>query len=196
VLAGEGRRLRGLCYLDAGSRSFYTRSKPILAPSDLRGMKIRVMNSRTTMRMVHEMGAAPTPISFGEVYTALQQGTVDGAENNAPTFVTSRHCEVCKHFSLDEHARIPDLLLIGVDVWRALSPDTRRWLQAAATETSGFHREAWMKKTAECLAECEAQGVTIHRPDKAPFLASVEAMLKDYAGPPLGRWIARVREAR
>ena len=84
--AGEDRFLRGLCYYDAGSRNFYTKSTPIRTPEDLKGMKIRVMNSATAIEMVKAMGGAPTPISWGELYSALAQGTVDGAETTLPVF--------------------------------------------------------------------------------------------------------------
>jgi tripartite ATP-independent transporter DctP family solute receptor len=107
LLAAEAMGLRGLCYYDAGERNFYTIKTPILRPDDLRGLKIRVQPSRTAMDMVQALGGAPTPISFGELYTALQTGTVDGAENNLPSFHSSRHFEVCKHFSLDRTRGFP-----------------------------------------------------------------------------------------
>lgn len=86
LVAGEAVRLRGLAYYDSGSRSFYTRDKPIRTPKDLEGLKIRVQKSQTSVRMVEALGGSATPISFGELYTALQQGVVDGAENNPPSF--------------------------------------------------------------------------------------------------------------
>ncbi|MEM9390016.1 MAG: TRAP transporter substrate-binding protein, partial [Bacteroidota bacterium] len=88
---GEKYRLKGLCFYDAGSRSFYTKEKPINSPADLRGLKIRVQKSKTAVNMVEQLGGSPTPISWGELYTALQQGVVDGAENNPPSFYFSRH---------------------------------------------------------------------------------------------------------
>jgi tripartite ATP-independent transporter DctP family solute receptor len=107
---GNSKSLLGLCYYDSGSRNFYTKDRPIRTPDDLNGLKIRVMNSRTAMDMVSVLGASPTPIAWGELYTALAQGTVDGAENNPPSFTTNKHYEVCKHFSKDAHTRIPDML--------------------------------------------------------------------------------------
>ena len=100
---GEDKYLRGLCYYDSGSRNFYTKDKPIKTPDDLKGLKIRVMNSKTAIDMVKAMGGAPTPIAWGELYYALAQGTVDGAENNPPSFTSNKHYEICKHFSLDGH---------------------------------------------------------------------------------------------
>ncbi|MGA1196453.1 MAG: TRAP transporter substrate-binding protein, partial [Candidatus Latescibacterota bacterium] len=120
ALAGEAVGLRGLCYYDAGSRSFYTTNTPVLSPDDLTGLKIRVMKSKTMMDMVDALGGSPTPIPWGELYTALQQKMVDGAENNLPSFYTNRHFEVARHFSIDEHSRVPDILLMSSEVWKRL----------------------------------------------------------------------------
>jgi tripartite ATP-independent transporter DctP family solute receptor len=111
LAAGQSVGLHGLCYYDAGSRSFYTIDRPILVPDDLRGLKIRVQQSKTAMDMVEALGGSPTPIPWGELYTALQQRMVDGAENNPPSFHSNRHFEVCKHLSLDEHTIVPDILV-------------------------------------------------------------------------------------
>lgn len=92
LASGKGKGLRGLCFYDAGSRSFYAK-KEIRSPEDLKGLKIRVMNSVMSMKMVGAMGGSPTPIPWGELYTALEQGVVDAAENNPPSFRTSRHYE-------------------------------------------------------------------------------------------------------
>src|SRR5690606_1836125 len=122
-LLNEGEKfwLKGLCYYDAGSRSFYTKAKSIETPNDLSGYKIRVMESATAMDMIRSLGGAPTPISWGELYTALQQGVVDGAENNPPSFFLSRHYEVCKYYSLDEHTTLPDVLVVGTQFWNSLN---------------------------------------------------------------------------
>ncbi|MCH9023577.1 MAG: TRAP transporter substrate-binding protein [Planctomycetes bacterium] len=118
--AGKEKNLIGLCYYDSGSRSFYTKDRPIMVPDDLKNpkpLKIRVQESKTSMAMVKALGAAPTPIAWGELYIALQTGIVDGAENNPPSFYTSRHYEVCNHYSLDEHSRVPDVVLISTKTW-------------------------------------------------------------------------------
>ena len=129
--AGSEYLLRGLCYYDAGSRSFYTKNKPIHTPDDLQGLKIRVMNHQMSVDMVNEMGGSATPMAYGELYTALQQGVVDGAENNPPSFVTSGHYEVCKFYTLDEHSSIPDVLVIGTKYWKTLSEDEQGWMKEA-----------------------------------------------------------------
>jgi len=109
LLAGQDYYLRGMCYYDAGSRSFYIKDRPVNSPEDLKGMKIRVMKSKTAVDMIQALGGSATPISWGELYTALQQGVVDAAENNPPSFYLSRHYEVCKYYCLDEHTSIPDI---------------------------------------------------------------------------------------
>ncbi len=143
---GESKFLRGLCYYDSGSRNFYTKETPIRTPADLKGLKIRVQNSKTAIDMVKAMGASPTPIAWGELYSALAQGTVDGAENNLPSFTSNKHYEVCKHFSLDAHTRVPDLLLMSSKVWNKLDPQMQAWVQQAADESSTFQRKLWKKK--------------------------------------------------
>lgn len=173
---GVDKSLRGLCYYDSGSRNFYTKDQPIRTPDDLKGLKIRVMNSRTAMDMVSALGAAPTPIAWGELYSALAQGTVDGAENNPPSFTSNKHYEICKHFSKDAHTRIPDLLLIGTKTWKTLGPDVKVWLQQAANESSDYQRKLWEKKTAESLKQAEAEGVTIYEVDQSLFAEKVQPM--------------------
>ncbi len=192
--AGQETGLRGLCYYDAGSRSFYTIARPVLEPDDLDGLKIRVQPSRTAIETVEALGGSPTPIPFGELYTALAQRLVDGAENNPPSFLTSRHSEVCKHLSLDEHSAVPDVLLISTKAWDALPPNAQRWLQEAADESVAFQRELWSRATAEALAEVEDQGVTIHHPDRSRFAAQVEPMYRKYQGTAVGDLIEAIQQ--
>ena len=175
---GDESGMRGLCYYDSGSRNFYTVSKPILTPDDLKGRKIRVMESRTAMDMIQVMGGSPTPISWGELYTSLQQGVVDGAENNPPSFSTSRHYEVCKFFSMDEHTRIPDILLINATVWNSLPIEVQVWLQQAADESSVYQRELWRIETENSLRLVQEKGVEIFYPDKAPFVEKVRPLIE------------------
>lgn len=181
---GEPKRLLGLAFYDAGSRSFYTRSRPVHTPADLAGLKIRVQESATAMRMVSALGGSPTPVSWGELYTALQQGVVDGAENNAPSFYTSRHYEVARYFTLDEHTSVPDVLVVSTVVWRELTPREQGWLRQAAEESAELQKELWQAATLEALEAVEAAGVTIIRPDKAEFEARVQQMVESYRGTP------------
>ena len=168
--------IRGLCFYDAGSRSFYTINKPINHPDDLNGMKIRVMKSIVSFNLVRAMGGSPTPIDWGELYTALQSGVVDGAENNPPSFFTSRHYEVCKFYSLNEHSMIPDVLIISLKVWNGLTAQEKDWLQQATDESVLVQRELWEKSEKESLRIVEEAGVKINYPDKAPFAAKAESI--------------------
>jgi len=176
----EKKMIRGLCFYDAGSRSFYTISKPILKPDDLKGLKIRVMKSQTAMDMVKALGGSPTPISYGELYTALQSGVVDGAENNPPSLFTSHHFEVCKHYSLDEHTSVPDVMIISMHVWKHLSDQEKDWLQQAADESVPVQRELWAKSVKYSMEEMQKAGVKVYYPDKKLFAAKVEPIYKMY----------------
>lgn len=196
LVAGTQVGLRGLCYYDAGARNFYTTNRPILKPADLKGLKIRVQQSKTAMDMVEALGGSPTPIAFGELYTALQQSMVDGAENNPPSFYTNRHYEVCKHLSMDEHARVPDMLLMSEQVWQGLTPQVQQWVARAANESALYQRQLWQEESAAVLRAVAEQGVQIHYPDKAAFAATVADMQNSYAGTPIGQLLETIAKLR
>ncbi|WP_397546327.1 TRAP transporter substrate-binding protein [Rhodothermus marinus] len=194
LLAGERVLLRGLCYYDAGSRSFYTVTRPIYTPDDLRGLKIRTLESPTQIQMVNLMGASATPIPWGEVFTALQQGIVDGAENNPPSFYLSHHYEVARFYTLDEHTSIPDVLLISLHVWNRLTPQQRQWVQEAAMESAQYQKQLWKESTEEALRAVQEAGVEIIYPDKQPFVEKVQPIYEQYRDrPELNRLIARIK---
>ncbi len=180
LLETEKYRIRGLVYLDAGSRSFYTKNKPILSPADLTGLKIRVQESTTSIKMLQALGGSATPIAWGELYTSLQQGVVDGAENNPPTFHISRHYEVCQFYSLDEHTSVPDVLIISTVVWNGLSDEQQQLLLHAAKDAAEYQKEIWHIATDEALAQVEKAGVKIYRPDKSLFEKKVAPMIEAY----------------
>jgi tripartite ATP-independent transporter DctP family solute receptor len=172
--------IRGLCFYDAGARSFYTIDKPIYTPDDLKGLKIRVMKSITAMENVKAQGGSPTPISWGELYTALQSGVVDGAENNPPSFYTSHHYEVCKYYSLNEHTMVPDVLIMNLKIWQELTDQEKEWFQEAVDRSVEVQRELWAASEKESLEAVEAAGVTIIRPDKAPFAERAKYIPEEY----------------
>lgn len=190
-------RLYGLGYYDAGSRSFYSSNTRIDSPADLRGKKFRVLNSQTAVRMVEALGGAATPIDWGELYTAIQQGVVDGAENNPPSFYLSRHYELSKYFSLDEHTAVPDVLIMSLHVWQDLTPEQQQWVQQAANDSIVYQRAAWQQASEHALNAVKAAGVTVIYPDKAPFRQAVapfyQQMLQTRIGPLLEQ-IAAMRE--
>jgi tripartite ATP-independent transporter DctP family solute receptor len=194
--AGEEKGLKGLCYYDAGSRSFYTKEKPILTPADLEGMKIRVQESKTSMQMIRELGASPTPIAWGELYTSLQQGVVDGAENNPPSFYRSSHYEVCKHYSLDEHTMVPDIVLMSLKSWNKLPADVQKLVQEAADESVEFQRKLWKEDTEKALETVQAQGVKIYHPEKAAFKQKVKQMHDSYKGTEVGELMQEIEKVQ
>jgi len=193
---GENKYLRGLCYFDSGSRNFYTKDKPIRTPDDLKGMNIRVMNSPTAIDMIKALGGSPTPISFGELYSALATGIVDGAENNPPSFYSNKHYEVCKHFSKDGHTRVPDMLLISSKVWNQLSPEAQGWVQQAAQEASDFQRKLWEADTERSLKAAEAEGITIYEVDTALFAEKVKPMLDAIDNPEVRKLLDQISEVQ
>ena len=193
---GTSFRLRGLCFYDSGSRSFYTKTSPVVKPEDLKGLKIRVMSSATSMDMVKALGGAATPISWGELYTALQGGVVDGAENNPPSFYLSRHYEVCRYYSINEHSTIPDLVLISTHAWNRLSGHERTWLREAADESVVYQRDLWLKSEQEALKSLKEAGVEIVYPDKEPFVRLLEPLRESYkTNPEIKKWIEEIEKA-
>ena len=172
--------LKGLAYYDAGARSFYTKEKKINNPEDLDGLKIRVMESKTAFDMVKALGGSPTPISFGELYTSLQQGVVDGAENNPPSFYLSRHYEVCKYYTLDEHTILPDVLLMSTHIWDSFSDKEREWLSQAVKESITEQRKLWTKSEKQSLDAVKEAGVEIIIPDKTLFSEKSKKILESY----------------
>jgi len=181
-LLNDGKKywLKGLGFYDAGSRSFYTKEKAIESPGDLKGQKIRVMPSVTAMEMVRGFGGSPTPISWGELYTSLQQGVVDGAENNPPSFYLSKHYEICKYYSLNEHTFSPDIILVATHFWDKLSEQEQNWLQQAVDASVVYQRELWAKAEAEALDAVQKAGVEISRPDKSLFSKETERVYEKY----------------
>lgn len=180
LLAGEPYWLRGLTYYDAGKRSFYTMDRPINTPEDVQGLNIRVMQSQMAVNMMRELGGSPTPISFGELYTALQQGVVDGAENNPPSFLTSRHYEVAQYYSLDEHTMLPDVVIIGTEVWNTLDTQEQQWLQEAADSSAIFQKELWIEAEKEAFETVQEAGVEIIYPDKEPFIEATRGIYEQF----------------
>ncbi len=172
--------LRGLCYYDAGSRSFYTSEKAIRTPEDLEGLKIRVMNNQMAINMVNSMGGSATPLAYGELYTAIQQGVVDGAENNPPSFVSSNHYEISKYYTLDQHSSVPDVLLIGTKYWDQLSDQEKTWVQEAADESAQAQKVFWNESVEECMAIAKKSGVEIIIPEKSLFAEKSKSVLENF----------------
>lgn len=184
-------RLQGLCYYDAGSRSFYMTDAPLRSPDDLAGKKVRVLPSRTSIQMVEALGGAATPISWGEIYTSLQQGIVDGAENNPPSYYLSKHFEAAPYYSLDEHTAVPDLLVMSKRVYDSLSERQNEWLQQAVKESVVKQRELWSAASINALEEVQKGGSEVTYPDKQPFRDAVSDMKMRFKAGELGALIER-----
>tara|TARA_A100000164_G_scaffold333100_1_gene323440 strand:- start:100 stop:939 length:840 start_codon:yes stop_codon:yes gene_type:complete len=198
LLAGtEKYWLKGLAYYDAGARSFYTRKKKINRPNDLNGLKIRVMESKTAFDMVKSLGGSPTPISYGELYTSLQQGVVDGAENNPPSFYLSKHYEVCKYYTLDEHTLLPDVLLISTHTWNKLTNQEKDWITLAVELSVIEQRKLWSKSEKESLDAVQRAGVEIIIPDKKLFSEKSKNVLESYkSNEEIYSFIDRIRKTK
>jgi tripartite ATP-independent transporter DctP family solute receptor len=191
---GEEYWLKGVGFYDSGSRSFYTKERPVEQPEDLEGLKIRVQESVSAFDMVKQLGASPTPISWGELYTALQQGVVDGAENNPPSFYLSRHYEVCKYYSIDEHTMIPDVLLVSTHLWDRLSSEEQGWLQKAIDQSIPYQRDLWIQSENESLQAVIEAGVEVSYPKKNRFQKATQKMYQDFKkDPQMAELIERIR---
>lgn len=182
---GKEYWLRGLTFYDAGTRSFYLKEKKIMTPQDLQGLKIRVMNDPTSIDMVNALGGSATPMAFGELYTGLQQGVVDGAENNPPSFITSRHFEVCDYYVLDHHSAVPDLLVIGTKTWDSFSDQQKEWVQAAADSSFQNQKRYWAESVDECLQQMQEAGVEVVEPEFQLFFDATESVRQEAANDPV-----------
>ncbi len=192
--SGADKKLKGLIYYDAGERSFYTRKKPILHPDDLKGLKIRTQQSPMAMEMIRALGGSATPISWGELYTSLQSGVVDGAENNVPSLYTSNHYEVCKHYSLDQHTAVPDVVIINNDVYNNLSEAHKKVLEEAARASVPEQRRLWDEFVQESLDKMKAEGLQVYHPDKQPFIERTRKMYDEYEGTVIGKLAKEIQE--
>lgn len=176
-------RLKGLAYYDAGARSFYLSkriNREIRSPKDLEGLTIRTQQSKTAIRLMEVLGAKPIPIPFGELYTALDTGAVDGAENNPPSLFTTRQYEVSSSYSLNEHTLVPDVLIMSRDVWERLTPQEQIWVKESAIASSRYQRELWQQKELENIAEMEKIGLKIIRDvNKQAFREKAQTIYND-----------------
>jgi tripartite ATP-independent transporter DctP family solute receptor len=195
LLAHEAGSVLSLTFYDAGARSFYSQL-PIRQPEDLRGLKIRVQPSASTVRMIQLLDAEPRPLPWGLVYSALQVGLVDGAENNITALVYGRHAEVVKYFSFTEHTMVPDVLLMNRQAWERLSKSQQDTLRSAAAESSLLQSILWEQAESRSRFEAERMGITFVHPNKAAFVAKLAALkqeLAERAG--LAGLIAKIEQA-
>lgn len=172
-------------WFDSGARSMFTRDRAIRTPADMRGLKIRVQTSDLWIDLIRALGANPVPIPFGELYTALQTGVVDGAENNWPSFESQRFYEQARHYSTTEHSNVPEIVVVNKQRWDRLSAADREIVRAAAREASAFQRRLWAEREKQSRERVIAAGVTVTDiQDRTPFSRLMEPIYAKYAGTP------------
>jgi tripartite ATP-independent transporter DctP family solute receptor len=177
--------LVALAFYDPGARSFYNRVKPIKSIDDLKGMKFRVIQSDVFVDMVAALGANATPMPYGEVYSAMETGVIDGAENNFPSYESSGHYEVAKFYTLDEHMMVPEVLVMSKASWDKLPPEDQEIVRQAAKDSVAFNREKWAEREKSSEEQVRAAGVEIIDDiDKAPFVAAMAPVYEKYASTP------------
>ncbi len=185
LAAFEPHGFIGLAYYDGGSRSFYNTQKPIDSIDDLAGMKVRVMQSDVFVDMMSALGANATPMPFGEVYSALQTGVIDAAENNWPSFESSGHYEVAGYYTLNEHLIVPEALVMSKVSWDKLTPEDQALIRQAAKDSVPVNRELWAAREKVSEEKIRAAGVQIIDDiDKTPFIEAMVPVYEKHANTP------------
>lgn len=176
----------GLAWVDAGARNFYTTKAPIKTLEDLKGVKIRVQESAMMMDMIRALGASPTPMPYGEVYSGLQTGIIDGAENNWPSYESTSHYEVSKYYTIDEHNRVPEMMICSKQTWDKLSADDQKIVKDCAIEAAKYEREEWAKREKSAEDKVKAGGAvitTLSDAEKKKFEDAMQPIYDKYAAP-------------
>jgi tripartite ATP-independent transporter DctP family solute receptor len=182
--AFEPHGLVGLAYYDSGARSFYTTKKPITKLADLKGMKIRVQQSDLWIAMMQAFGANPTPMPMGEVYSSLETGVVDGAENNWPSYESARHYEVAKNYTLTQHSLNPEILVMSKISWDKLTPEDQKAVREAAKESVKKMRELWAAREKSSEEKVRASGAKIIEVNKDEFAAAMKPVYDKFVTDP------------
>ncbi|MFJ5715826.1 TRAP transporter substrate-binding protein [Neobacillus sp. NPDC093127] len=176
----ESAKMKGLAYYDSGSRNFYSK-KPLKSVDDLKGLKVRVQQNKINIDLMEALGANPSPMPYGEVFSSLQTGVIDGAENNYPSYDSSNHYQVAKNFIEDGHQRVPEVLMISKTTWDKLSDADKKIIQEAALESVKTQREEWAKFEKESEAKVKAAGATITKvTDIKPWQEKVKPVIDKY----------------
>jgi len=192
----EDQGFIGLAFYDSGARSIYAK-KPIKTVADAKGLKIRVQQSDLWVALVSAMGANPTPMPYGEVYTALKTGLIDAAENNIPSFDTARHFEAVKIYSKTEHSMAPEMLLMSKIVYDKLPKADQDMIRAAAKESVAVERQKWDEQEAKSLAVVKAGGVEIVEVDKKSFQDAMGPVYTKFMNTPdLQRLVKAVQDTK
>ena len=198
LAAFEDYDLIGLAFYDGGSRSFYNSQRPITQLSDLEGLKFRVMQSDIFVDMVKALGADAVPMPYGEVYSAIQTGVIDGAENNPPSYDTSGHYEVAGYYTLDQHLIVPEVLVMSKMTWDKLSADEQEAVKKAAKNSVAYERGAWDAKVLQSSQKVASEGSEIlSEIDKQPFIDAMAPVYEKYVDTPeLQDLVARIQATK
>lgn len=181
-LSSEDDGFVTLTYYTSGARSFYTKDRAIRTPEDLKGLKIRVQDMKSQTDMLTALGGIPVAMSYGDVYTSLQTGIIDGTENNETALTTGKHGEICKVYSTDQHAMIPDVMVMSAKVWNTISPEDQQIILEAAHASTESHKIAWDAAIEEAIEEASTtMGVEfVNDVDKDAFREATSGMIEDY----------------
>ena len=185
--------LVGICWMDAGARSLYDTRRPIHEIGDLKGMKVRVMGNPMFVDMMNALGGNGVAMGYDQVFSALQTGVVDGAENNPPSFVFDNHYQVAKYYTLTEHLIVPEMLVFSRKTWDGLSKDDQALLMKLGAEAQQEERVLWTKYEQEALDKAKAAGIQIIQvTDKKPFQDAVKPVWDKY-GPKFADLVKRIQ---
>jgi tripartite ATP-independent transporter DctP family solute receptor len=189
------RNLKGVCYYDAGFRSFYTRKgiSPVRTAADLKGKLFRSINSETMIEVLESLGCNATVIEYSELYTSLSQGVVDGAENNIPSLFTSRHYEVCDYYTMDGHTAVPDTIMMSNKVWNKLSTEQRGWLKSAFLESVEYQKKLWADDCEKQLQIMKDSGLQVIEPDKSSFVTASQGFYDNLKDEDMKALVARIK---
>jgi len=172
--------LETVAWLDAGTRNFYTIKTPINQPSDLKGLKIRTQDSPTSIAMIRAMGGSATPMSSGETYTGLQQGIIDGAENNETVLVQDGHGEVCKSYTYTQHQMVPDIVIISTETWESLDEAEQSAIVNGMTQGNEAHEAVWQDLVQENIDGAKEMGVQFYTIDKTAFIEATQSLRDEF----------------
>lgn len=181
--AFQGSGILALSWYDAGARSFYNAVKPIEKLEDIKGMTIRVQESELMSDTVRALGATPVPMVYGEVYSGIQTGKVDGAENNWPSYESAGHYEVAKYFTVDEHSRVPEAQIASQYTWNKLPEEYQKIIQECAEESARYERNQWKIRESISRQRVEANGCIVTQlssEEKQRFQQAVMPLYEKY----------------
>jgi len=196
VTSNPQTRLVGLCWMDAGARSMYDTKKPIKDISDLKGLKVRVMGNPMFVDMMNALGGNGVAMGYDQVFSALQTGVVDGAENNPPSFVFDNHYQVAKYFTLTEHLIVPEIVVFSRRSWDGLSADDQALLRKFSREMQAEERVLWNEYEKKATDKMKEAGITIVPvADKKPYQDAVKPVWDKY-GPKYAALVKRIQEVK